>query len=316
MKVRLLFTLLLPLLASTLTAPVSAQTSNLTEVVCMDTSVGEFCLRLFPEDAPQTVANFLNYVNSGAYDNTIIHRSVPDFVIQGGGYFFNSASGQLQEIAKGAAVVNEFKRSNVRGTIAMAKFDGEPNSATSEWFINMNNNGGGGAQLDSSNGGFTVFGEVVLNGMNVMEAMQFFEPRDARGLLGNVFAQIPLVNFVTAPVTADNFLKINRAYVTQRDLSILGFYESKSFAVPIRMGDKIYRIIFRQTSEPPVYVFQGETFSIVEHKDVGQQTAVLNGDVLTIPSLGVGDSILTDIVLRMTNRATLEFTLESFNRKP
>jgi peptidyl-prolyl cis-trans isomerase A (cyclophilin A) len=108
--------------------------------------------------APATVTNFLNYVNDGDYVNSIIHRSVPGFVIQGGGFRFDDL--EIEEIATDPPVVNEFnsQRSNTRGTIAMAKLGNDPNSATSEWFFNLADNS---ANLDNQNGGFTVFGEVL-----------------------------------------------------------------------------------------------------------------------------------------------------------
>ncbi|HHH43695.1 MAG TPA: choice-of-anchor D domain-containing protein [Gammaproteobacteria bacterium] len=135
----------------------------------------------FPDGAPQTVANFLRYIEYTdpatsqvirRYDNTLIHRSVADFVIQGGGFTYIPVPGN-ENLARDLAPVvidqtpngqdktvpNEFAavRSNVRGTIAMAKVDGDPDSATSQWFINIGDN----TNLDSQNGGFTVFGRVI-----------------------------------------------------------------------------------------------------------------------------------------------------------
>jgi cyclophilin family peptidyl-prolyl cis-trans isomerase len=108
--------------------------------------------------APATVTNFLNYVNDGNYVNSIIHRSVPGFIIQGGGFTVDDLD--IDTVATDPPVVNEFntQRSNTRGTIAMAKLGNNPNSATSQWFFNLADNS---ANLDSQNGGFTVFGEVL-----------------------------------------------------------------------------------------------------------------------------------------------------------
>ena len=107
--------------------------------------------------APLSVNNFQNYVNNGSYTNTIIQRSVPNFVIQGGGFTVNNLA--VGTIPSNAAVQNEFslQRSNLRGTIAFAKVGGNPNSATNQWFFNLGNNS---ANLDNQNGGFTVFGQV------------------------------------------------------------------------------------------------------------------------------------------------------------
>ncbi|HMP06782.1 MAG TPA: peptidylprolyl isomerase [Lacipirellulaceae bacterium] len=145
-------------------------------VVRFVTNLGNIDVRLYDSATPLTVANFLNYVTSDRYDGTFIHRA-PDlnvgtqqnpifepFVVQGGGYklaappvgIFGAA-----HIPTFSPVLNEPGLTNARGTIAMAKLGGDPNSATSEWFFNMRNNAGGGPALDTQNGGFTVFGRVV-----------------------------------------------------------------------------------------------------------------------------------------------------------
>jgi cyclophilin family peptidyl-prolyl cis-trans isomerase len=109
--------------------------------------------------APNSVANFRNYAEDGDYENTFIHRSIPGFIIQGGGFTVNSNL-EVSGIPSDSPVENEFsaERSNVRGTIAFAKVEGDPDSATSQWFFNLGDNS---ENLDSQNGGFTVFGQVV-----------------------------------------------------------------------------------------------------------------------------------------------------------
>jgi peptidyl-prolyl cis-trans isomerase A (cyclophilin A) len=143
-------------------------------IVEFSTSHGDFKINLHDETTPITVANFLNYVVDQDYNNTVVHRVEDNFVLQAGGYSF-SGELPLTAIATDPAILNEPVYSNVRGTIAMAKVSGNVNSATSQWFINLNNNSAGGAQLDIQNGGFTVFGEVVVNdsedGMAVIDAI-------------------------------------------------------------------------------------------------------------------------------------------------
>jgi len=126
-----------------------------------------FDVNLYDKRTPATVANFLAYVSSGAYNNVVIHRSQIGFVVQGGGYTY-PGSLPFGTVVERAAVTNEPLLSNVRGTIAMAKLSGNANSATSQWFINMGNNS---ANLDVQNGGFTVFGEVTAGGMAVLDAI-------------------------------------------------------------------------------------------------------------------------------------------------
>ncbi len=103
-----------------------AQGTLASEIVRVDTDTGSFVLEMYADIAPVTVANFLSYVNSGAYENTIIHRKVTNFVIQGGGFLYNPELGDISSINVGPAIVNEFNRSNTRGTIAMAKFPISP----------------------------------------------------------------------------------------------------------------------------------------------------------------------------------------------
>jgi len=172
--------------------------------VTLQTSVGNLEISLFDSAAPHTVENFLGYVNRGAYNLSIIHRSVPGFIIQGGGYTWNEATLSVAKVPADPAVVNEFSvdRSNVRGTIAMAKLGGNPNSATSEWFINLADNSG---NLDNQNGGFTVFGQVI-NGMAVVDAIAALPIINA----GGAFNTLPMVTPPTSnQIHQDNLVMIN-----------------------------------------------------------------------------------------------------------
>jgi cyclophilin family peptidyl-prolyl cis-trans isomerase len=157
--------------------------------VKVSTVLGDIYVALFPDVAPLTVANFLGYANRQAYDNSFFHRSMPGFVIQGGGY---RATSGLPEIPTDPPVVNEFNRSNVRGTVAMAKLGGDPNSATSQWFINLvdNNHAQAPANLDADNGGYTVFGRVIGKGMEAVDAIATLTRVNA----GAPFDNLPLTS--------------------------------------------------------------------------------------------------------------------------
>ncbi|MFT7221510.1 MAG: peptidyl-prolyl cis-trans isomerase A (cyclophilin A), partial [Candidatus Azotimanducaceae bacterium] len=135
-------------------------------VVTITTPVGSFDILMLEDEAPLTVQNFLGYVNRGDYNGTFVHRSIPGFVVQGGGYRYDESDGSAPHIVTQLPVVNEFGISNTRGTVAMAKLGGDPNSATSEWFVNLGDNSG---NLDDQNGGFTVFGRVLDDGMTVVD---------------------------------------------------------------------------------------------------------------------------------------------------
>jgi len=127
-------------------------------------------LALHDKATPKNVTNFLRYVNRSDYSNSFLHRSVPNFIIQGGGARPGGASPtQWANIPVDAAVPNEPGISNLRGTIAMAKLGGNFDSATSEWFISTANNQ---SNLDFQNGGFSVFGAVVGSGsMGIAQAL-------------------------------------------------------------------------------------------------------------------------------------------------
>lgn len=169
--------------------------------VSMQTVLGEIDIELFDAAAPLTVANFMNYVNSGAYNNSFIHRSVPGFIIQGGSYTWSDAG--VGVIAQNPPVVNEFdsSRSNVRGTIAMAKLGGDPDSATNGWFFNLADNS---ANLDFQNGGFTVFGRVIGNGMDVVDVIAALPVYNA----GGAFTDLPLIGYTSGYVTGANLAMV------------------------------------------------------------------------------------------------------------
>jgi cyclophilin family peptidyl-prolyl cis-trans isomerase len=174
------------LCATVFSAPRTADAT----IVEFQTVMGNFQVNLFDNATPATVANFLNYVNNGAYTDSVFHRSVANFVVQGGGFIYDQGQ-QLEAIPANAAVVNEPEYSNVRGTISMAKLGGNPNSATSQGFFNFRNNSG---NLDAQNGGFTVFGQVVGNGMDVIDAIAAL-PVFA---FNSPFNELPLSNYTAA----------------------------------------------------------------------------------------------------------------------
>ena len=141
-----------------------ANKNNSPEVI-MDTNFGEIVIKLDALNAPVTVENFLNYVKSNHYDNTMFHRVIKDFMIQGGGF---SSEGDEKETVE--PIKNEGKNglTNKRGSIAMARTN-DPNSATSQFFINTVDNS---RTLDAggANGpdGYAVFGEVI-SGMETVD---------------------------------------------------------------------------------------------------------------------------------------------------
>ncbi|MDB9447155.1 peptidylprolyl isomerase [Anabaena sp. CS-542/02] len=167
--------------------------------------------------APKTVQNFQNYVNSGSYENTIIHRSNPNFVIQGGGFTVDNLN--LGIVPTNTPVENEFspQRSNVRGTIAMAKLGNNPNSATSQWFFNLEDNS---SNLNNQNGGFTVFGQVSSsNDLNTIDAIAAVPVYNASGI-HPAWSDLPLI--VDDPAQPeinrdDNFIRYSNITILQEE---------------------------------------------------------------------------------------------------
>lgn len=168
-------------------------------IVRFQSVLGSFNVRLFDSDKPITVENFLRYVDGNLYDNCMIHRSVPGFVVQGGG--FRATVPSPPSISSFPPILNEPGIPNTRGTLAMAKLGGNPNSATNQWFFNLADNR---ANLDTQNGGFTVFGQVLGDGMTVVDAIAAVPVFDADN--GGVFGQVPLRNYTSGTVTNDNLV--------------------------------------------------------------------------------------------------------------
>ncbi len=172
-------------------------------VVRFQTALGDFDVQLYDTAAPTTVANFLNYVNSGRYENSFFHRLATGFVLQGGGFTFDEAAvPQFAPVVSFGTIQNEFdpSRSNLRGTLVMAKIGAQydenndlipgtgPDSATSQFFVNLGNNS---ANLDNQNGGFTVFAEVIGTGMDVVDALASVQTFP----FASPFGEIPLLDY-------------------------------------------------------------------------------------------------------------------------
>lgn len=139
--------------------------------VCMMTTQGELVLALESVKAPITTANFLGYVNSGFYSDTVFHRIVSSFVVQGGGLTYSTATNQYAtKNPTNAPIVLEAPATtsltNTLGTIAMAR-TGVLNSATSQFFINVADN----VVLDTNGGGYAVFGRVI-SGLSTVDALK------------------------------------------------------------------------------------------------------------------------------------------------
>lgn len=139
--------------------------------VVMETTSGSFTIELFPNEAPVTVDNFLQYVDDKFYNGTTFHRIAPAFVLQGGGYTYDFTQKATRD-----PIVNEASSNNKNAmwTLSMARTS-NPNSATSQFFINLNDN----RNLDKSgsSAGYAVFGKVI-SGFDVLKKIE----REPRGI--------------------------------------------------------------------------------------------------------------------------------------
>ncbi len=171
----------------------SAQPAHAGTLVTISTNMGDIKVDLFNEVTVQTVDNFVNLITAGRYTNTIFHRVDDDFMIQGGGFDLN-----FNAIQNNGPIALDYQIKNRRGTIAMAR-QTQPNTATSQFFINTVDNSAGLGPGGWSTDGYTVFGWVV-DGMEVVDAIeavpiyQFASP----------FGELPLRNYTSGAEIQDS----------------------------------------------------------------------------------------------------------------
>jgi peptidyl-prolyl cis-trans isomerase A (cyclophilin A) len=190
------------LLALTMTICAAAQTKTPQKaagsaphpIVLMETSMGAIKIEVLTDKAPITAKNFLNYVNMGFFNGTIFHRVVPAFVIQGGGYLENMSPRPTM-----APIKNESKNGlkNLRGTLSMARYD-NPDSATSQFFINLKDNANLDPEASTGGWGYAVFAKVV-DGMDVVDKIAAVKT-GTRNVQGTPFADVPLQPVVVKTV--------------------------------------------------------------------------------------------------------------------
>jgi peptidyl-prolyl cis-trans isomerase A (cyclophilin A) len=214
-RAQILRVVIILVLALAATSPVLASS------VTLQTVLGDVVIELYDDETPETVANFLNYVRDGDYNSSFIHRRVNDFIIQGGGFTYIDDS--VDPVPKDPSVINEPGISNLRGTIAMAKVPGDANSATSQWFINLGDNS---ENLDSQNGGFTVFGEVAGDGMEVVDAIAALPTVNA----GEAFTDLPVIDFSSGDT------------IQEENLVLMDVIENSEFVINQGLNDTWYNI--------------------------------------------------------------------------
>lgn len=228
--------------------PDSNTTVRINMNVALADGTSSFEIELFDQSGsdavrttPKTVANFLSYVEEGLYNGTIFHRLVPGFVLQGGGYTQPSVSqfqagGVPLPVEKYAPVINEPGNLNVAGTLAMAKLSGDPDSATSGWFINLVDN----PDLDTQNSGFTVFGRVI-SGMELINQIAASNLYSLSGVFyyNPPFTDLPLQGTLESIVLNDqqytllqpfNYIAIESVEILNRKSGQLKVLQSEDFS--------------------------------------------------------------------------------------
>ncbi len=282
-------------------------------IVRISTSIGDYSIELLDDVAPVTVQNFLNYVNRNDYNGTYIHRAIDNFVVQGGGFRFRLFEGPI-DVPSDPPIQNEFSVSNTRGTVAMAKLDGDPDSATNQWFVNVSDNS---ASLDTSNGGFTVFGTVLGEGMTVVDAIDLLPTVE----LGVKASSAPY--FTPQYTDPRDFVYIN-AEVTQRFSAAPHVFESATglliTSVSIDSGSDLISLNFNVSATSPDIIIRANAESAIPRKETFEGIAeysTVDGR-LRIPALEVNlngsISVVTNVVFELTDLATASFRLESFDQ--
>ncbi len=282
--------------------------SHAKPVACFNSNMGNFCMELLDRQAPKTVSNFINYINSGAYSNGIFHRSVPTFVIQGGGFKLvtNSSGTSINAVTTFAPVMNEYALSNTRGTVAMAKVGNDPDSATSQWFVNLGNNA---ANLDNQNGGFTVFAKILYNGMGVFDAIAALRVVNFSNNFGGDFSDTPTVNFNGQQLFVENLVQISS--VQLRDVTAVFDNNRVTFAVDI--GNNVYYDVAMQLiATQPSIVFQLESASVIPVANKPANIAIFSEQTnrLIIPSVQVdAATVVNNVLMTLSNSVSLQFTV-------
>lgn len=300
----------------------STATLQAAPYACFETNVGNFCMELFPEAAPNTVANFLHYVDDGDYTNSMVHRSVPGFVIQGGGYtVFGNIIGTM---TVDPPVVNEYNQSNLRGTVAMARLGGQVNSATSQWFVNLANN----TSLDTVDGGFTVFGRIVT-GMDVVDGIAALTRFNLTSSLGSAFSEVPSTAPAnTTQLTVEQLVRVTRAYRSDSHPGLKPYQCSltspgdtltefcgSTLAFPVLVSGVLYEGTLQYIPGRSALEFSVDRSKLKVLAYTGQQRATFNAGVLTIPSVRNGANAFDNVTLQMISSNPLEFRVTGYTRR-
>lgn len=303
-----------PLFLFIFTLSLSPSTLHANSIVCFDGNQGNFCIELFEKQAPVTVANFLKYIENRNYENSIIHRSVPNFIIQTGAFKImpSEDSNDIVTPETLEPIINEFAISNTRGTVAMAKIGGDPNSATNQWFVNLNDTNAD--NLDQQNEGFTVFGQIIEDGIQVFDAIAKRPTYDLTPV-NPAMTHIPLIDFDEE----ENSLKISHFALIFPTRIIVknpeSNFQQNVLRLPVDIGDKnFYHVSLNLIQTEPNIVFEVDFSNLTPLDLVPLNAAVFSMDEkkLSIPSVLIeGKRLIRNIEMTLTDDIRYQFTLNN-----
>lgn len=234
----------------------STKTSSSNNVL-VSSSEGSFVIQLFPTNAPATVANFLRYVTNGLYNNMIIDRVTTNF-FQTGGYL---DANNLAAITNFSPVINEAGLSNVKGTLATLLDQTNPDSATSQWFINTTNNSSlyDKGQTTNGNPPPTVFGQVLgTNGMAFVDTISKITTYNLSGL-GAQFQQVPLVGWGGGTLYYSDFVTINKMQQVALPVATATSSDTNSFTTSIQGNNLIVKPVAPNTAPVTISIIAADT---------------------------------------------------------
>lgn len=299
----------------------SAHAAN--PLVRVTSTYGDFTMELLQDRAPDTVSNFLGYVDRGEFSQMVIHRSVTDFVIQGGQFRWQGDCVKLVAgncgpvmVPVGPVVINEPGVSNVRGTVAMAKLDGFPNSATNQWFINLADNS---TNLDAQNGGFTAFARVLGNGINVADTINDLP----RTFVSDAVADMPVRDYTASGIgPVEKNLVLFNVYRVQRFSESMHVFDFGTGLLNtyVNAGATIGNVglVMRIIEDAAQTVFQIEPRSIIPLaiSPAGMGSYTDSDQRLRIPQVELNRngqvSMINNVVMRLIDPVRLRFVIESF----
>ena len=230
-------------------------------------------------------------------------------MIQGGWLSFQSEINALVSIKTDGSIINEFRMSNIRGTVSMAKQGGNPNSATSQWFVNLSNNT---ANLDGQNGGFTVFGRIVGNGMAIVDQMAKVNTYTLDGI-----PNFPLSGYSQGPLSLNNFVTISNVELLTPELA-LNYFDSESSELRLTLdagSAEIATLALSVETAEPAAIFKLVLSSIQWLDDPVEGMATFNpatGSIF-VPELSVdGVTAYKNLEFYLKDSEKLLFVLSSY----